>query len=89
MIRPNRAKTWIAACALLPLAACGKGGESQDETYTVRTPSPTPSASPTNAEAPGPEATAQPISRPAGFITCIKRSLKTIHYMVRPFKVYT
>ncbi len=23
------------------------------------------------------------------FITCIKRSLKTIHYMVRPFKVYT
>ncbi len=26
---------------------------------------------------------------PASFITCIKRSLKTIHYMVRPFKVYT
>ncbi len=73
MIRPNRAKTWIAACALLPLAACGKGGESQDETYTVRTPSPTPSASPTNAEAPGPEATAQPISRPAepeGVLAC-------------------
>lgn len=23
------------------------------------------------------------------FIACIKRSLKTIHYMVRPFKVYT
>ena len=55
MIRPNRAKTWIAACALLPLAACGKGGESQDETYTVRTPSPTPSASPTNAP-PSPKA---------------------------------
>ncbi|MBN3537123.1 hypothetical protein [Sphingomonas pseudosanguinis] len=78
MITSNRARAWIAACALLPLlAACGNGGESRDETYTVRTPGPTPSASPTNAEVPGPApasgATAQPISRPAepkGVLAC-------------------